>query len=284
MLCKHKQKGLGDKVTEQKKFENMINIMKPEPHRILEVVRQTAAESTFRVAYNGKTEHGQFFMLSIPKVGEAPISVSGRGDGFVEFTIRKVGRLTEGVFSLQAGSTLFMRGPYGNAWPIDKFENKNLVVICGGTGMAPVKTLLEHFYDNDCFGKDVWLIAGFRDSGSALFNDERAKFAQKFNTIYTLDTGADDGFEGGLVTEHVSKIPFDKFDDYNAVIVGPPAMMHFTALECMKCGVPEEKIWVSFERKMSCAVGKCGHCKINETYVCLEGPVFNYTKAAKLFD
>lgn len=272
------------KVTEQEKLKNMVDIMRPEPHRILEVVRQTKAESTFRVAYDGTTKDGQFFMLSIPKVGEAPISVSGKGDGFVEFTIRKVGRLTEGVFDLQKGSTLFMRGPYGTSWPIEQFENKPLAVICGGTGMAPVKTLLEHFYNHGEIAKDVYLIAGFRDGESALFNEERKLFAEKFHTIYTLDTGAADGFEGGLVTEHISKIPFDKLDDYNVVIVGPPVMMHFAALECIKNNVPEEKIWVSFERKMSCAVGKCGHCKINETYVCLEGPVFNYKKAAKLFD
>ena len=77
---------------------------------------------------------------------------------------------------------------------------------------------------------------------------------------------------------------FGSFEDYNVVIVGPPAMMRFSALECMKQGAAAEKIWVSFERKMSCAVGKCGHCKINETYVCLEGPVFNYTRARDLLD
>ena len=87
-----------------------------------------------------------------------------------------------------------------------------------------------------------------------------------------------------MVTKYIPDVPFDTFEDYNVVIVGPPPMMRFSALECMKCGVPPEKIWVSFERKMSCAVGKCGHCKINETYVCLEGPVFNYTKAKELFD
>lgn len=87
-----------------------------------------------------------------------------------------------------------------------------------------------------------------------------------------------------MVTAHIPAIPFARFADYNVVIVGPPVMMHFAALACRSAGVPEEKIWVSFERKMSCAVGKCGHCKINETYVCLEGPVFNYTKAKDLFD
>ena len=104
-------------------------------------------------------------------------------------------------------------------------------------------------------------------------------------TIYTLDKGERDGFENGLVTKHLSKLPLNSFkDNYEVIIVGPPMMMKFTALDFIKLGVPEEKIYVSFERKMSCAIGKCGHCRIDETYVCLEGPVFNYTKAKSLLD
>ena len=128
------------------------------------------------------------------------------------------------------------------------------------------------------------MIAGFKDINCVLFNEERAKFAERFHCTYCLDNSEAPGFHKGMVTKYIPDVPFDTFDDYNVVIVGPPPMMRFSALECMKCGVPPEKIWVSFERKMSCAVGKCGHCKINETYVCLEGPVFNYTKAKELFD
>ena len=279
-----------EKMEEKKKFENMVNIMQPEPHKILHVVHETQAEFTFRVAYEDETRDGQFFMLSIPKVGEAPISVSGRGDGYVEFTIRKVGRLTQGVFDLQEGSTLFLRGPYGHWWPIKETfagPEQNLVVISGGTGLAPVRTTLNYFYDHPDQIKSLYLIAGFKDISGVLFNEDREKWAkaEKFRTIYTLDDSEAPGFERGMVTAHIEKIPFDTFGgNYNVAIVGPPPMMHFSALECMKQGVPEDKIWVSFERKMSCAVGKCGHCKINETYVCLEGPVLHYPKAKQLFD
>lgn len=262
----------------------MDNIMMPTPHKILSVIKETKAEYTFRVECAAETKHGQFFQLSIPKIGEAPISVSGKGDGYVEFTIRKVGRLTDGIFGLAEGDTLFMRGPYGNSFPVESFRNKPLAVICGGTGMAPVKTLLNEFYNNPKEGEDVYLIAGFKDINCVLFTEELEKFKKGFHTIATLDNASAPGFETGMVTAHISKIPFDAFEDYNVVIVGPPVMMHFAALECMKNGVPAEKIWVSFERKMSCAVGKCGHCKINETYVCLEGPVFNYSKAKEMFD
>lgn len=262
----------------------MENIMLPKPHKILQILKETKAEYTFRVECDIPTKNGQFFQLSIPKVGEAPISVSGKGDGYVEFTIRKVGRLTEGIFGLAPGEMLFMRGPYGNAFPVEQFEGKNLVVICGGTGMAPVKTTLNHFYNHPDICKDVYLIAGFKEPDAVLFTEELEKFSKKFHTIYCLDNTDAPGFHKGFVTQYVKEVPFDSFDDYNVVIVGPPAMMNFTALECLKNGVQEDKIWVSFERKMSCAVGKCGHCKINETYVCLEGPVFNYTKAKSLLD
>lgn len=264
----------------------MDNIMLPSPHKILRVLKETQAEYTFRVAYEGETQHGQFFQLSIPKIGEAPISVSGKGPGYVEFTIRKIGRLTDGIFGLGEGDTLFMRGPYGKPFPVEQFRGKDLVVICGGTGMAPVKTMLNYFYDHPDEVNSVYLIAGFKDISAVLFTEELEKFraAEKFHVIPTLDSSSAPGFETGMVTAHIGKVPFADFADYNVAIVGPPVMMHFAALECLKQGAAEEKIWVSFERKMSCAVGKCGHCKINETYVCLEGPVFNYARAKDLFD
>ncbi|MBE0069295.1 anaerobic sulfite reductase subunit AsrB [Thermoanaerobacterium thermosaccharolyticum] len=262
----------------------MNNIFMPKPYKILEIVHETNLEYTFRVEVDVKAEHGQFFQISIPKIGEAPISISAMGDNWMEFTIRKVGKVTNEIFNLSPGDKIFMRGPYGNSFPVNKYKGKDLVVIAGGTGVSPVRSLLKYFYDNSEEIKSLYFIAGFKDENNVLFKEDLNNFKTKFNTIYTLDKKKVDGFEVGLVTEHISKIPFDTFDDYNVIVVGPPVMMHFTALELLKNGVTEDKIWVSFERKMSCGVGKCGHCKINETYVCLEGPVFNYTKAKDLLD
>lgn len=262
----------------------MKNITLPSPHPILSVTKETKAEYTFRVACDAETKHGQFYQLSIPKVGEAPISVSGKGPGWIEFTIRKVGKLTEGIFGLSPGDVLFMRGPYGNAFPVETFRNKDLVVIAGGTGMAAVRSLVRHFHDHPEEVRSLHLIAGFKDPDCVLFEDELNQFKSNCNAICTLDDSAIPGFETGLVTSHIGKIPFERFADYNVVIVGPPVMMNAAARECLKNQVDPARIWVSFERKMSCAVGKCGHCKIDETYVCLEGPVFNYTVAKDLLD
>ncbi|WPX09894.1 anaerobic sulfite reductase subunit AsrB [Anaerocellum danielii] len=260
------------------------NIMLPHPYKIIDIIPETEDVYTFRVETNAKVKSGQFFQVSIPKIGEAPISVSCMGENWIELTIRKVGKLTNEIFNLKPGDKIFMRGPYGNSFPIEEFKSKHLVVIAGGTGVAPVRSLLKYFYENPNEIKSLHFIAGFRDEKNILFKEDLKNFRTRFNTIYTLDRDKIEGFEVGLVTEHIKKIPFDSFEDYNVVIVGPHVMMHFAALECLKNGVNEEKIWVSFERRMSCGVGKCGHCKINEVYVCLEGPVFNYTKAKNLLD
>ena len=263
----------------------MNNIVKPVACKILEVKRESLHEYTFKVATDIKPEHGQFLQLSIPKVGEAPISVSSFGDGWMDFTIRSVGKVTDEIFEKQAGDTLFLRGAYGKGWPVEKFQGKHVVVITGGTGLAPVKSMLNMFYDNPDYVKSVTLISGFKNEEGIIFKNDLDKWHDRFTTFYTLDRDQKEGWNTGFVTEFVSKVPFSEFDgDYEVVIVGPPPMMKFTGLEAVKCGVPEEKIWVYFERKMSCAVGKCGHCSIDEVYVCLDGPVFNYTQAKYLVD
>ena len=263
----------------------MSNILTPKACKIIDIRKESNLEYTFKVETDIKVEHGQFLQLSIPKVGEAPISVSGFGDGYLDFTIRSVGKVTDKIFTLQSGDTLFLRGSYGKGWPIEKLKDKNVIIVAGGTGVAPVRSMINMFYNDEKYAESVNLIFGFKDENSVLFKDELGLWKEKFNTIYTLDKGEKEGFENGLVTTHLSKLPLGKFkDNYEVIIVGPPIMMKFTALEFVKLGVPEEKIYVSFERKMSCAIGKCGHCRIDETYVCLEGPVFNYTKAKNLLD
>ncbi len=262
----------------------MKNALMPKPHRIINVEHETNAEYTFRVECGDKVEHGQFYVLSIPKIGEAPISVSSKGEGYLEFTIRKVGRLTEGIFGLNAGDTVFMRGPYGNAFPVNDFMHKDLIVIAGGTGLAAVRSMLEHFYENPREVNSLTLITGFRNPDSVLFREDLEKFRDKFRTIYCLDNTEAEGFKKGFVTEYIKDVPFSTFSDYNAVIVGPPEMINLSVKECLKNGADESRIWVSLERKMSCSVGKCGHCKIGCIYVCREGPVFNYAQAKNLID
>lgn len=263
----------------------MTNPVMPKAHRILHINHETEMEYTFRIEADFVPEHGQFFQLSVPRVGECPISVSSFGEGWLEFTIRAVGKVTDELFSMRPGDEMFLRGPYGKGWPVEELRGKHLVFVTGGTGLAPVKSWLNKLYDEPEMAESVHLIAGFKNEAGILFKPDLARWKERFSTHYTLDNDQIEGWNTGLVTKFIPEIPFDTFGgNYAVIIVGPPVMMHFAALEAVKCGVPEEKIWVSFERKMSCAVGKCGHCRIDEVYVCLDGPVFPYTVARDLVD
>ena len=117
----------------------MNNILTPKACKIIDIKKESNLEYTFRVETDIKVKHGQFLQLSIPKIGEAPISVSGFGDGYLDFTIRSVGKVTDKIFTLKSGDTLFLRGAYGKGWPLEKFKDKNLIIVAGGTGVAPVR-------------------------------------------------------------------------------------------------------------------------------------------------
>ena len=253
--------------------------------RIIGISKDAELEWTFRVETSLKPCPGQFFQLSLPTIGEAPISVSGFGDGWVDFTIRRVGNLTNAIHGLKSGDSIFIRGPYGKGFPIDKFTGTHLVIAAGGSGLAPVKPLISKYFDNQSELKGLDILLGFKNPGSVIFPDEIKKWKKKFNVVVTVDRG-DNLWKGktGLITERVKEMNLPEDGNVNVVVVGPPAMMKFTAAEFVLRKIPQERIWVSFERLMSCGIGKCGHCKIDYHYVCLDGPVMNYSMAARLID
>lgn len=263
----------------------MINEYKPFKAKILDVKMQTDIDFTFKLENKGmKPILGQFLQVSIPKVGEAPISISDFTDEYIELTIRKVGRVTDVLYELKPGDHLFIRGPYGNGFPIDKYKDKDVIIAAGGTGLAPVKGIIERYYENPTEINSLSIILGFKSPKDILFKEEIERWQKKFDLILTVDKG-DENWQGneGLITEFIPGIPVKKAEDTCVLVVGPPPMMKFSCIE-FKNRIPEGNIWVSFERKMSCGIGKCGHCKVNETYVCLEGPVFNYSKSKDLLD
>lgn len=253
--------------------------------KILEVIKHTEIEYTFRMEFKGDVKPGQFFEVSLPKYGEAPISVSGIGENYVDLTIRKVGKVTDEIFNNYVGDKLFLRGPYGNGFDINNYKNKEVIVVAGGTGLSPVKGIVDYFSSNinDC--KNFTLISGFKSPKDILFKEDIKEWEKNINLILTVD-GAEEGYQGkvGLVTKYVPELEIKDMENVQVVVVGPPMMMKFTVLEFLKLGIKEENIWISQERKMCCGIGKCGHCKIDDTYICLDGPVFNYTKGKELID
>lgn len=265
----------------------MKNPYMPRKYTIIDIKHQTDIDYTFRVACDLKPKNGQFVEVSIPKIGEAPISISDFGDGYIDMTIRRVGKVTNYLHALKPGDAMYLRGPYGNGFSLEQYKNKHLIISAGGTGLAPVKSIINYFYRNPREIQKLDLLIGFKSPKDILFREEIEEWMKnrKFHVTLTVDKG-DENWTGnvGLITQFVPQIDIPDGDNLEVIIVGPPLMMKFTGLEFLQRKIKEEQIWVSFERKMSCGIGKCGHCKIDETYVCLEGPVFQYTKAKQLID
>lgn len=263
----------------------MKNEYIPFPSQVKEIIRHTDMEYTFRMSFSGDVKPGQFFEVSIPKYGEAPISVSGIGEDTVDLTIRKVGRVTNQIFEHYEGNTLLMRGPYGNGFDIAQFQGKEVVIIAGGTGLSPVKGIVDHFSRHPKEAVRTTLIAGFKSPRDILFKEDFKDWEKTLNVIKTVDT-APKGYDGltGMVTKYIPDLPLVDIPNTVFITVGPPVMIQFTIQEILKRKVPEENIWISHERKMCCGLGKCGHCKMDGTYICLDGPVFNYAKGKNLID
>lgn len=252
---------------------------------IKKVIRHTDLEYTFRMAYEGDARPGQFFQVSIPKYGEAPISVSGLGEGTVDFTIRKVGKVTDEVFERYEGDRLFLRGPYGNGFDIEDYKGKELVIVAGGTGLSPVRGVVDYFASHGKETLATTLIAGFKTQGDILFSDDLKRWEKTINLILTLDSAEGDAsYNEGFVTRYIPQLVLKDAGKAAAIVVGPPMMMKFSVKALLEAGFAEENIWVSQERKMCCGIGKCGHCKIGDAYVCLDGPVFHYTRSKHLLD
>lgn len=263
----------------------MKNEYIPFPSQVKEIIRHTDMEYTFRMSFSGDVKPGQFFEVSIPKYGEAPISVSGIGEDTVDLTIRKVGRVTNQIFEHYEGNTLLMRGPYGNGFDIAQFQGKEVVIIAGGTGLSPVKGIVDHFSRHPKDAVRTTLIAGFKSPQDILFKEDFKNWEKTLNVIKTVDT-APKGYDGltGMVTKYIPDLPLADIPNTVFITVGPPVMIQFTIQEILKRKVPQENIWISHERKMCCGLGKCGHCKMDGTYICLDGPVFNYAKGKNLID
>ena len=257
----------------------------PFSSKILEVIQHTNIEYTFRMEYQGDVKPGQFFEVSIPKYGEAPISVSGVGKNHIDLTIRRVGKVTNEIFERYVGNSLLLRGPYGNGFNLSDYMGKDLIIMAGGTGLSPVRGVIDYFFHHPEQRGHMTLISGFKTPNDILFRNDLKHWSANMDVILTVDCAEDDtACHVGLVTQYIPQIKMGNVTNTAAIVVGPPAMMQFSVQGLLGIGLLEENIWISQERKMCCGLGKCGHCKVGDTYICLDGPVFNYTKGKFLVD
>ncbi|MDG6228657.1 MAG: 4Fe-4S dicluster domain-containing protein [Candidatus Thermoplasmatota archaeon] len=264
---------------------------------IKKIQKLTEWETLFTLEFEDKKplghKPGQFVELSIFGVGEAPFGISSppSDDPQFDVVVRKVGNLTSKLFTLKKEDSVGIRGPLGNGFDMKEFKGKHIIFVSGGTGMIPMRSLIEYCLDKknrDKF-KYIKILYGAKRPCDVLFQDKIATW-EKCDSVtckLTVDTCQDgECWVGsvGLVTALFPKLEVDRIDPKNtkAVVIGPPVMFKFV-IKCLQTiGIDDKDIYVSLERRMKCGVGKCGHCQINGVYCCKEGPVFNYAEIKNL--
>ncbi len=258
----------------------------PDLAEITQVEQVTEMEKFFHVHLKSgdKLGHkpGQFVNVSAFGAGEAPFSVSSSPtmeDGF-ELCIRNAGNVTSALHKLEPGAIIGVRGPFGNGFPLDMIRGRDILFVAGGLGLVPARSLINYVLDNrDDHGK-VTILYSCKNPSELLFKDELARWEKRDDVNYQVTVDNPDGEwdrHVGVITTLFSKITFDP-ERTVAVVVGPPVMYRFVALECIQRGIQENHIVMSLERHMKCGVGKCGHCQINSKCVCQDGPVFTLTQ------
>ncbi|MDV2989970.1 MAG: 4Fe-4S dicluster domain-containing protein [Dehalogenimonas sp.] len=242
----------------------------------------------FRLNDGNKLGHrpGQFIEVYVFGIGESPISLtsSPTRDHTFEVAVRNVGNVTGALHRLEEGASVGIRGPFGNGFPLEQMEGKDILFIAGGIGVFPLRSLIQYVLDRrDSYGH-INLLFGARSPAERVFADEMQEWAQAPDVTFleTVDKG-DDTWEGnvGVITTLIPKIQFNPKNTV-AIVVGPPIMYRFVINELKKRDLADDNIIVSLERKMKCGVGKCGNCQINGVYVCQEGPVFSMTQLRTL--
>jgi sulfite reductase subunit B len=265
-----------------------MNEYSPNLAVIKKVRKETHDTNTYTLEFSDKKLQksflpapGQFMMLSLFGIGESAISLSDTSNnGSVTTTIRNVGSVTNAVLRLKEGDFIGMRGPYGNGWPLERAEGKNVLIVVGGMGIVPLRGVVNHIKNNRKKFGDLEIIYGARTPDDMLFRYEFEKWKQIKKTrmdltVDELPIETTSKCKIGLVT---SCFPSMKTHHKNAIalVCGPEIMMRYAAKCLETIGFKDRQIYLSLERRMKCGIGKCGHCQIGLKYVCKDGPVFNY--------
>lgn len=264
--------------------------MLPERFRVTGSSRETSDTWTLALEPLDRPEPlafapGQFNMVYAFGAGEVPISISGdpSSPGPLVHTVRAVGAATRAICEAEAGTVLGIRGPFGSDWPVDAAEGSDVVIVAGGVGLAPVRPIVyEVLAHRDRFGRALVLYGG-REPAQLLFAGELETWRERGIEVDVIVDIASETWPGkvGVVPSLIARAGFDA----NAVafICGPEAMMRFSAEALLDRGLGGDRIYVSMERNMKCAVGRCGHCQLGPEFVCRDGPVFSYQRIRHAF-
>ncbi len=260
----------------------MQNPYLPIEATIEEILVESPTIKTFVVTPKEQIEFetGQFVELTIPGLGEGPFTPSSSPSvkEKMDITIMDVGKVTSRLHEMKKGEKVGVRGPYGKGYPLDDFKGKEVFIVGGGVGLAPLRSLLYALFGRIDDFKKIYLRYGARTPDDIIFKNliPEWKKMDKVDIALTVDEG-DNGWKGnvGVVTTICEKIPVD-FKNSVAVVCGPPIMMKFATYKLAEKGFAHKDIYLSMEKNMSCGIGKCGHCGLGKYYVCKDGPVFTY--------
>jgi len=258
-----------------------------------DITDETPDTKTFRLRFEDAKqaesfswEPGQFVEVTIFGAGEAPIGFASSPleKSFFELTVVNRGKVTGLMHELKEGDQVGIRGPMGNCWPLEAVKGKDILIISGGCGLAPLRPAILYILANRKDYGEFWLLYGARTPADLDYKYDLPDWEKRgdFHVLQTMDV-ADDSWKGnvGVVTVLLDQV---KLDAANAVAFtcGPPIMIKFATIALTKMGFSEDRVVTSIERYMKCGVGKCGHCCVNHVYLCTEGPIFTYQQLQAL--
>jgi NAD(P)H-flavin reductase len=268
-------------------------ILRPEPARIVEKVSFGADIHVYRLALLDPAARprfdfvpGQFNMVYVPGVGEVAISISSDPDDeLLEHTIRIVGRTTRVIEGLGVGDVLGIRGPYGSGWPLQESRFKDVLVVTGGLGCAPVTGAIEYMFRRRASYGHITILHGVKKPSDLVHRDRFEAWRHEPDTTVRLTSDQADRTwrdRTGVVTELFEEVAVEPARSV-MFICGPEVMIRYAAQILSRRGVPPDRIFVSIERNMKCAVGLCGHCQLGPEFVCKDGPIFPFGRIARFF-
>ena len=247
---------------------------------IQKVIPETSGIKTFVVQPEKDFSFhcGQFAELSSPEIGEAPFAMSSPcfQPEKLEFTIQNVGYMTSRLHEMKEGDVVGIRGPYGNGFPLEDFYGKEVLLLIGGVGFPPARTLIYSLLNEKDKFKRIILCYGARTPEDVVYKYQIEDFRKKIELYLTVDKADKNWKESeGVVTVLMDKVKVD-LKNSSAVVIGPPIMMKFGTLKLLDVGYQPKDVYLSMERKMYCGIGQCRHCMIDHYFICKDGPVFTY--------
>jgi len=271
------------------------NIYRPYQMEIENIIEETPDVRTFRLKFKDPVEAekfafkaGQFGEYSVAGEGESTFCVasSPTRKGYIECTFRKAGRVTNALSNLEVGDTVGFRGPYGNTFPVEGWENKNLLYIAGGIALPPMRCVIWNTIDLRKKYKDITIIYGARTVADLVYKHELKEWGERpdVKLITTVDPGGqtpDWKGEIGFVPTVLERIA-PSSENTVAILCGPPVMIKFTMPVLKKLGFSDKNIYTTLENRMKCGFGKCGRCNVGKIFVCKDGPVFTYEQLLTL--